>query len=99
MNQLLAPQTLDSLMEVEPFRVPFCSRTTVRVGLAWRQASLPWMGACGAQFTPGAPLRRLLGMDGAESPGLFGEVTAGTTVLPARPSGTSSRTWGWRRCC
>ena len=71
------------------------------MGLAWRQACLPWMGAWGAQLTPGAPLRYLLGMDGTGRPGwgLFGEVTAGAVVLPEWPSGNSSRTWGWRRCC
>lgn len=67
---------LDSLMEVEPFGVPLGPRTRVHMGLAWRQACLPWMGTWGAQFTPGAPLRRLLGTDGAESPRLFGEVAA-----------------------
>ena len=67
---------LDSLMEVEPFGVSLWPRTMVHMVLAWRQACLPWMGTWGAQFTPGTPLRCLLGMDGAESPRLFGEVAA-----------------------
>lgn len=84
-------------MEVEPFGVPFGPRTWVWPGA--RHVSHGW--GRGEPNSPLVLLRCVLGMDGTERPGwgLFGEVTAGAVVLPEWPSGNSSRTWGWRRCC